>query len=198
MNAQPSPRPRRKRWKWILGIAAILVFSTILTPFVILSSIDVNTLKPLLTQAVKQETGRGLEINGATDLRLGFRPSLVVDDLLFQNAPWASRSEMVKVKRLEAKIMVLPLLSGDIRVTRLVLVEPDVFLETDKAGRWNFEFEKPEASPKGEGSSHGFTLPRIVFHHVEIERGHRIASQCRDRPLCCPFRRDRKSGDLGL
>jgi AsmA family protein len=171
MNDQPSTRPRPKRWKWILGIAAILVLSTTLAALAILSSIDVNTLKPFLTQAIKQETGRDLEIRGAIDLRLGFRPSLVVDDILFQNAPWASRSEMAKIKRLEAKIMVLPLLNGDIRVTRLVLLEPDLLLETDTAGKWNFEFDKPEASFKGDGSPHGFTLPRMAFHQVEIEKG---------------------------
>ena len=171
MTDQPSPRPRRKRWKWILGIAALVVFSTILSVFAILSSIDVDTLKPFLTQAIKQETGRDLEIRGAIDLKLGLRPSLVVEDLLFQNAPWASRTESVKVKRLEAKIMVLPLLNREIRVTRLVLFEPDVLFETDKTGKWNFEFDEPKASFKGVKSPHGYAFPRIAFHQVEIEKG---------------------------
>ena len=117
MNEQPSPQPRAKRWKWVLGIAAIAVLSSIFAVYAILSNIDFNRLKPLLTQVVKQETGRDLVINGAIDLKLGLRPSLVMDDILLQNAPWASMPEMAKIKRLEAKISVMPLLKRDIRIT---------------------------------------------------------------------------------
>jgi hypothetical protein len=177
MNDQPTPQPRRKGWKWILGIAAILVLSATLTTLAILSSIDANTLKPFLAQAVKQETGRDLEIRGPIDFRLGLRPSVVVDDVLFQNAPWASKPEMVKIKRLEAQIMLWPLLNRDIHVTRLALLEPDVFLETDKAGKWNVEFDRPNAPAKEDGSLRGFTLPRMTFHQVEIENG---KVSCRD------------------
>ena len=52
------------------------------------------------------------------DLKLGLRPALVMDDILLQNAPWASRPERVKIKRLEAKISVMPPLKRDIRITR--------------------------------------------------------------------------------
>jgi uncharacterized protein involved in outer membrane biogenesis len=185
MNEQPSPRHRAKRWKWILGIAAIVVFSTTLAFLAILSSIDFNKLKPLLTQIVKQETGRDLEIRGAIDFNLGFRPSLVMDDILFQNAPWASRPEMVTIKRLEAKILVLPLLSREIRITRLVLLEPDVLLETDKSGKWNFEFEKPEASLQKDTTSRSFTLPRMAFHQVQVEKGKVSYRDGGTGMLCC-------------
>jgi len=171
MNEQPSPQPRAKRWKWVLGIAAIAVLSSIFAVYAILSNIDFNRLKPLLTQVVKQETGRDLVINGAIDLKLGLRPSLVMDDILLQNAPWASMPEMVKIKRLEAKISVMPLLKRDIRITRLVLIEPDILLETDKSRRWNFEFEKPEAPDLKDRPPESFSLPKMAFHHVQVTKG---------------------------
>lgn len=171
MNEQPSPQPRAKRWKWVLGIAAIAVLSSILAVYAILSSIDFNRLKPLLTQVVKQEIGRDLVIHGAIDLKLGLRPSLVMDDILLQNAPWASRPEMVKIKRLEASISVMPLLKRDIRITRLILIEPDVVLETDKSGKWNFEFEKPNAPTQKDTPPQSFSLPRMAFHQVQVAKG---------------------------
>ena len=171
MNEKPSPQPRRMRWKWFLGIAATAVLFTILALVALLSTIDFNTLKTFLAQVIKQETGRELEIRGAIDFKLGLRPSVVMDDLVFQNAPWAFRPEMIKIKRLEAKVSVLPLLNGEIHVSRLVLSEPDVLVETDKAGKWNFEFEKPESSPEKDKSSEGFTLPKIAFHEVEVQKG---------------------------
>jgi uncharacterized protein involved in outer membrane biogenesis len=185
MNEQPSPQPRVKRWKWILGIAAIVVFSATLAVLAILSSIDFNKLKPLLTQVVKQETGRDLEIRGAIDFKLGLRPSLVMEDILFQNAPWASRPEMVKIKRFEAKILVIPLLIRELRITRLVLFEPDVLLETDKSGKWNFEFEKPEASLQKATASRSFTLPRMAFHQVQVDKGKVSYRDGGTGMLCC-------------
>lgn len=177
MNDQPSPRPRPKRWKWILGIAAIVVLSAIIAALALLSSFDFNALKPLLTQVVKQETGRDLEIRGAIDLHLGLRPLLVMEDLVFQNAPWASSPEMVKIKRLEAKVKVLPLLIGDISVSRLVMLEPEVFLETDKTGKGNFGFEKPQAPSQKNTTPPDLALPRMAFHEVQIEKG---KISCRD------------------
>jgi AsmA family protein len=171
MNDQPSPRPRPKRWKWILGIAAILVLATSIAALAILSSFDFNALKPLLTRVVKQETGRDLEIRGAIDFQLGLRPFLVMEDLVFQNAPWASSPEMVRIKRLEAKVKVLPLLNGDISISRLVMLEPEVFLETDKAGKGNFEFEKPQTPSQKYTASPDLALPRMAFHEVQIEKG---------------------------
>jgi uncharacterized protein involved in outer membrane biogenesis len=185
MNEQPSPQPRPKRWKWILGIAAVLVFSSIIAVLAILSSIDFNKLKPLLAQVVKQETGRDLEIRGAIDFKFGLRPSLIMDDVSFQNAPGASRPEMVKIKRLEAKIPVIPLLNKEIRITRLVLLEPDVLVETDKSGKWNFEFEKPETSPQKDTAPQGFTLPRMSFQEVRVEKGKVSYRDGGTRTLCC-------------
>ena len=171
MSEQPSPDPRPKRWKWVLAILAILIFSSTFAAFAILSSVDFNTLKPLVAQVVKQETGRDLEIRGAIDFKLGFRPSLIINDLLFQNAPWASRPEMVKIRRVEAKILVLPLLKREIHIARLVLLEPDILLEREKSGKWNFEFERSEGSSQKRTTSRCFTFPVTAFHQVQVEKG---------------------------
>jgi hypothetical protein len=132
---------------------------------------DFNRLKPFLAKFIKQETGRELEIRGAVDFKIGLRPSLVMEDLLFQNAPWASRAEMVRIQRLEVKIKLLPLLNKDIRMTRLVLTEPELFLETDKTGKWNFEFERAEAPSLKSPTSQDIPFPRMAFDQVQIEKG---------------------------
>jgi len=185
MSEQPSPDPRPKRWKWILAILAILIFSSTFAAFAILSSFDFNTLKPLVAQVVKQETGRDLEIRGAIDFKLGFRPSLVINDLLFQNAPWASRPEMVKLRRVEAKIMVLPLLKREIHIARLVLLEPDIVLERDKSGKWNFEFESSEGSSQESATPRSFTLPSMAFHQVQVEKGNVSYQEAGREAVCC-------------
>jgi len=76
------------RWKWVLGIAAVLILIVVVTAYVILISYDYNKLKPRITQAVKDATGRELTLGGDIELAIGLSPSLVVADVMLANAPW--------------------------------------------------------------------------------------------------------------
>jgi hypothetical protein len=192
MNEQPSPERRSNRWRWILGIAAIGVLFFVFAAIAILLTLDISRLKPLFIQVVKQETGRNLDIHGAMDFKLGLRPSLVLDDVVFQNAPDAAIPEMIKIKRLEAKILALPLLNKEIQITRLVLVEPEVLIERDSSGKWNFEFEKAAESPRKEAHPKSFSLPRLAFHEVRVEKG-RMSFRDADRGILCCFSIERFS-----
>ena len=62
------------RWKWVLGIAAVLILIVVVTAYVILISYDYNKLKPRITQAVKDATGRELTLGGDIELAIGFSP----------------------------------------------------------------------------------------------------------------------------
>jgi len=164
------------RWKWILGVAVALIVALIVTVYVILSIYDFNNLKPKIAQAVKDATGRELTLGGDIELEIGFSPMLVVEDVRFQNAPWASRPEMAKIRRFEVQVALLPLISGIIDVKRLILVEPDILIAIDKSGKSNLEFKtvkkaKP-AEPKEKTPAKGeMTLPALTFNEVRIEKG---------------------------
>ena len=173
------------KWKWVLGIAAAAVLSILIACFAVLWSFDFNRLKPHLIQLVKQETGRTLEIRGRMDLRLSLRPSLVMDEVVFQNAASGSSPEMIRIKRLEAKVLLLPLLSKEIQITRLVLLEPDVLIERDKSGKWNVEFDKPGDVPQKDPSPQGFALPKLGFHQVQIEKGRVTYRDSEKKSPCC-------------
>jgi uncharacterized protein involved in outer membrane biogenesis len=93
----------------------------------------------------------------------------------FQNAPWGSRPHMAKVKRLEIQLALIPLLSGTIDLKRLILIEPDIRIETNKAGESNLQFNA-EKSPDG-----GDTPPKkpdapstalaLIFDEVQVQKG---------------------------
>src|SRR3546814_2746280 len=83
-------------------------------------------------------TGRDLAING--DLKLDIltlSPSLVVNDVRFANAEWGSRPDMAVVERFEAEVALLPLISGNLVIQRIVLVGADILIETNQQGRTN-------------------------------------------------------------
>ena len=161
------------RWKWIVGIIAAVCVVLLIVVYIIAASYDYNTLKPLITKTAKDFTGRDLTLGGDINLGIGFPPTLEVNDVAFQNAPWGSQPQMAQLKKLQVKVAILPLIRGDIDVNRLILVEPVFLLEVNKSGKSNLDFEVPHKAepPKTEDKSdeNGRTL--FKFEAVTITDG---------------------------
>ena len=98
-----------------------------------------------MERAAWESTGRELKFGGDIDLKIGLTPTLVLQEVSLQNAPWGSGPDLLSVKRFEVQVALLPLLGGAIEVKRAVLVDPEILIETDASGRSNFEFTPPDA-----------------------------------------------------
>jgi hypothetical protein len=161
---------RLPRWLKItlLGTAA-LALAAVVSLAVLVNTLDLNRYAKLAADEVKAATGRELRIAGKVDLKLFPRLALVAENVSFANAPWGSRPDMARVKRLEGSVALLPLLQKQVEITRLVLVEPDVLLETDAKGVGNWVF-KPPATPKAGMGGDSADSP-FDIHGVAIDRG---------------------------
>ena len=92
---------------------------------------------------------------------------------------------MVTIRRAEARVELIPLIKGEIRVSSLLLIEPDIFLEIDGNGdpNWKFGTSSPgggvlnadqagNEQPAGREGTGPITASGIpVFDHVEIRDG---------------------------
>lgn len=150
-----------------------LVATAVVAGVVVLKSIDVNRYRGFIADEAEKATGRKLVIAGDLGLSISLSPSVVAQDVSFANAAWGSRPQMAKMKRFEAEVALLPLLSGQVKVERLILIEPDILLETDAKGRGNWEFEKTataaaETAP-GPDSTTG-DAPSMAVTQVRIEK----------------------------
>jgi uncharacterized protein involved in outer membrane biogenesis len=157
-------------WKKILPVALVLFVVLVVTFIAILSTYDFNEFKPVVVRTVKEATGRDLTLGGDIDLKIGLAPSLVIDDVRFQNSRWGSRPELAKVKHLEVQVALFPLIGGNIEIRRFILVEPDILVETDKSGRSNLEFKGAKKPGEGEVGEEDELLP-LDFKHIRIEKG---------------------------
>jgi uncharacterized protein involved in outer membrane biogenesis len=160
----------------ILGGVAVLLVGGVI---VFIKSIDVEKYKPMIAEKAKEATGRDLILAGKIDLKISLSPALVIENVSFANAPWGSRPEMVKLKRFEAEVGLMPLLSGNVQVKRLILIEPDILIETDAKGKGNWEMQpaagKPKDAPKPEEKKAADAkgaggLPPIEIDEVRIEK----------------------------
>ncbi|NIA72124.1 AsmA family protein [Pelagibius litoralis] len=140
------------RLRRVLYWSVAVVTGIVVAGYAALSSLQFDDLTTLLQGEVKRATGRDLVIAGPVDLQISFSPSVDLQDIRFANASWGSRAEMATISRLEVEVELLPLLTGDIVVNRLVLVDPDILLETDAEGRGNWEFETAASGAADQGT----------------------------------------------
>src|SRR5262249_18899876 len=129
---------------------------------VAIETIDFNQYRALIADQVKQRTGREVKIAGDLKVGISLTPTVAVDDVSFANASWGSRPERVTVKRFEAQLELLPLLTGDVRVKRIVLNGADILLETDPKGTGNWSFgQAGGAAQPASPSEGGGKLPTV-------------------------------------
>ncbi|MBL4721483.1 MAG: AsmA family protein [Alphaproteobacteria bacterium] len=141
---------------------------------VYLMSLDFNDYKPEIIAQVKIHTGRDLVIDGDLELEISLTPAIAVSGVKFSNAAWGSRPQMASVERFEARVALLPLISGTVEIQKIVLRGLDLLIETDSKGRANYLFEtdKPSSGASKltenfESDSADAQLP--IIHHVAIE-----------------------------
>jgi len=161
------------RWKRIVGIAVAVIIAVFVTAYIIASSYDYNKFKPRITELAKQYTGRDLTLGGDIELGLSLFPTLVVNDVTFQNASWGTRPQMAQVKRLEVQVALIPILSGEIHISRLTVLNPEFLIEIDKSGKSNLEFDvpqKPEPKPAENEPVDG-KQDFLKFKEVQIKDG---------------------------
>jgi uncharacterized protein involved in outer membrane biogenesis len=156
---------RGRVWVRVLAGIALLVVVAFVGAFIALSLVDWNKHVATLAAKVKQETGRELRVAGKVDV--GLLPLRVIaEDVSFGNAAWASRPEMVKVKRVEVGLALLPLLTGNYTL-RIDLVAPDVLLERNAKGEGNWALARrsratPEPRPEGAAPAVDFDWVRVT------------------------------------
>ncbi|WP_193368086.1 AsmA family protein [Pelagibius marinus] len=166
-------KKRRGRLRRIFAALVALTVAVLVAGYAIIASLDVQQVADFARTEVKAATGRDLAIDGPVALRVSLVPSIDLQDVRFANAPWGSRPDMVTFRRLEIEVELLPLLFGEVVVTRLVAVAPDILLETDAEGRGNWEFEEAaaeapdEQAPEPAGEAGAVSLPDVQDFRIE-------------------------------
>ena len=118
----------------LAGLVAILLVAILVGP----GLIDWNSYKAEITSRAKLATGLDLHIDGDLELAILPAPALVANKVRLSNPGGATSAEMVSLKSLQVRVALGPLLSGQVQVQTIRLVEPVIELERFADGRWNF------------------------------------------------------------
>ncbi len=133
--------------KWILmaagAIVVVLIAAVVLIPLLV----DVNEYKPQIEAQVEKATGRPLKIGG--DMALSVFPwiGVALSDLQLGSPAEFGDQAFLAVGRFEAQVRLLPLLSREVEVKRIVVEAPALALIKTKSGKTNWDFATAGESP---------------------------------------------------
>jgi len=151
-------------WRFIKILASIVIVLAVLVvvAVVALSQIDMDRYKEFVASTVEKRTGRTLTIDGEVSFKPSLSPTLVVEDVKFENAGFASDPYMFTARRLEGELELKPLLNGDIQIRGVKLIEPQLFLERGHGELRNWRFRKQRKRPN---------IPVLLIDKAEIQGG---------------------------
>ncbi|MCK5831484.1 MAG: AsmA family protein [Methylococcales bacterium] len=169
--------------KIILSVLAAIILLVIIATIALPYFIDPNDFKPEIQSAVKENTGRDLEIKG--DLKLSVFPWLGVStgELILSNAPDFSEVPFAKINASQVKVKLLPLLSKKLEVSRIELKGLDLYLAKNKQGISNWDdltqaksTEKKEQQPQTTKDTKEVASPlaALALGGISIEQAHII------------------------
>lgn len=131
--------------KWVLmggGVFLVLIVGAIV---LIPRFVDVQQYKPMIEELVTEQTGRSFSMGD--DIQLSVFPwvGVSLSDIRLGSPKGFENRDMIAVKRFEARLRVIPLLSRQIEVSTFVVDTPRFFLEKAKTGKANWENLGPVA-----------------------------------------------------
>ena len=132
-------RPMSKLLKILLSIFASVILLIIIAAIALPFFIDPNDFKPEIEAAVKKSTGRELTIDG--DLELSVFPWIGVSTgkLVLSNAKGFTDKPFAEITKSDLKVKLIPLLSKEIKVSRIVLKGLLLNLAKNKRGDNNWD-----------------------------------------------------------
>lgn len=126
--------------------------------------VDPGRLKEIAREKVQEEWGRDLAVGEASLELLPF-PALRAESVALSNAEWAEAPHFLRADRIDARLELLPLLVGKVRLKSLDLEGVTVELETRKDGVSN---APPAPGGKGEGTYLALTFLRVRDATIHI------------------------------
>jgi uncharacterized protein involved in outer membrane biogenesis len=149
---RPSGRDFLRKAAILFGILFTFVLAgLIFTP----QFIDLDRFRGPIAAQLAERIGLPVELTGPIALSLLPTPTLTARAVRVANPPGAAAPDMVRLRALEVKPALLPLLAGRLELDSASLIDPEIDLERLRDGRLNWESVGPPAAEAGGRSQSG-------------------------------------------
>ncbi|TNF92224.1 MAG: AsmA family protein [Gammaproteobacteria bacterium] len=143
--------------KLVFGLLALVLVLIVAAVVILPMVIDPNDYKPQIVEAVKQNTGRDLTIDGDIGLSVFPKLGLKLGQTQLSNAEGFGKDAFAKVNAVNIRVALMPLLDKEIKMDEIVLEGLALNLKRNKEGVKNWDDltakdkgkeEKPTAAKK--------------------------------------------------
>jgi uncharacterized protein involved in outer membrane biogenesis len=138
----------RIRWRLVLWSAVVIVPVVAASALIWAKTRDLSRYQSRLEDQVRRVTGRQLTARVPLKVHFSREPALIAEGVTLSNAPWGSRPELARVRKITMYLEPFSLLLGESKISRLVLEGADILVERNEAGDANLEMLPP---PDGSG-----------------------------------------------
>ena len=198
-----------KKLKLVLIILGGLLVLGAAGAWYAIANVNPVQLAQLIASSAKTATGRDLKIAGPVKLSVFPRIAVSAEQLSLSNAPWASASDFMTLKRIELDIKLLPLLSKNIEIGSVELSGLELFLQKSSSGKTNWDLSAaaensaaiPDATSSANSSSGGLISMKNVSvddARIHYQDGDGSSSQFRVRHFALAESGDRTSVALSM
>lgn len=165
--------------KWA-GLVVVCLVVVVIAAFLIIPAfVDVKQFKAPLEKYLSEVSGRPVSVGD--DVRLSLFPwaGVSFSDLRLGNSPGFVEKEFAVVKSFEVRIRLMPLLSREVQVDRLIINEPRIFMVKNQDGRvsWDFGSSGPDAKPpapaakSAPGAMPGLPITSLAVGELSLRNG---------------------------
>ncbi|MGK7754103.1 MULTISPECIES: AsmA family protein [unclassified Roseovarius] len=162
--------------RWLIRIFMIVLVSAVLVVAAVFF-LPGERIAGIAADQLSRMTGRQVTMSGETTI--SFWPILGVSTgaVTVANADWAGDAPMFQAESLKIGVEPQALFGGDIRITGLEAVGPQINLRRAKDGRVNWELNVEGVAPSGQGESGGaparsnrlaLTLDRALIENASL------------------------------
>lgn len=124
----------------IIGGLVVLGFVVVVAAAVVLSLvIEPNDFKPQIVEAVKQETGRDLQIEGELGLSVFPKVGLTLGKTELSNMAGFGEAPFARMKAVNIQVALMPLLDKRLEMDEIVVDGLTLNLKRNRAGRSNWD-----------------------------------------------------------
>jgi len=153
-----------------IGLAVVLVLS-LGAVLIVPGFMDWNEYKDRIETAASSMTGREVRIAGDISLSLFPSTALSAKDVTVANIEGGRAPHFLSLKALDVKVALFPLLGGNLKVKKFVLVEPVIALEVLEDGRVNWDFADPAQAAEDQGEDEGTGGRELSLDTFQISNG---------------------------
>jgi uncharacterized protein involved in outer membrane biogenesis len=125
----------------MLIIAFILLPILYVAGYYIWQALQLNNYKSAIEKQLTKAIGNQITIQGPINMSASLSPVITIQNIVIANPAWSSTKNAATIQKLTLQISFKKILKGKIIIPKIIVYEPQILLEKNKQGQYNWDFD---------------------------------------------------------